>query len=166
MGLTPPPPGLNNVKKKQTSWYWRASLSQVRAVYIKYDGRKCLCMWYVYVYVVGVGLVSLGMGCWYGMGPDRPSCVATGGRSCFCCKEHPFAEFWWNPLWNKCCILFQIATRKVSFSSFPCQHYTAVWRRNIKREHLNGKTLLTLFWYEQKDLREIQTSQTIIPSCQ
>ena len=41
--------------------------------------------------MVGVGLVSPGIG-WYGMDPDRPSSVATGGRSCYCCKEHPLAE--------------------------------------------------------------------------
>ena len=38
-----------------------------------------------------VGIERLGLG-WYGMDPDRPSTVATGGRSCSC-KELPLAEF-------------------------------------------------------------------------
>ena len=37
-----------------------------------------------------VGIVRLGLG-WYGMDPDNPSCVATGGRTCHC-KQHPFVK--------------------------------------------------------------------------
>ena len=37
-----------------------------------------------------VGIVRLGLG-WYGMAPDTPSSVATGGRTCHC-KQHPFVK--------------------------------------------------------------------------